>query len=93
MKTIPIRTFTPEILSLWNAQKARPHCIGIVVRRQFHHEIFSKAQNGGDKKICVNLRSHSVWLGGGMDIRRGLWQRKRNQQLDVSKIAIHEPKK
>lgn len=45
MKTIPIRTFTPEILSLWNAQKARPHCIGIVVRRQFHLEIFSKAQN------------------------------------------------
>lgn len=48
---------------------------------------------GGYKKICVNLRSHSVWLGGGMDIRRGLWQRKKNQQLDVSKIAIHEPKK
>ena len=48
---------------------------------------------GGYKKICVNLRSHSIWLGGGMDIRRGLWQRKKNQQLDVSKIAIHEPKK
>ena len=47
----------------------------------------------GYKKICVNLRSHSIWLGGGMDIRRGLWQRKKNQQLDVSKIAIHEPKK